>query len=442
MNNAISRDFGFFSLLRFAFPTVVMMIFMSLYTIVDGVFVARFVGTDALSSVNLVYPVISVVVALAVMFGTGGSAVVARQMGEGSHREAKESFTTIVLTAVGCGVAVSVLGLLFLEPLVRLLGAEGALVPLCKDYLRILLLFAPASVLQMLYQCFFVTAGKPGLGLGLTVGAGLANMVLDYVFIVPLNLGISGAALATAAGYLLPAVTGTVFFFGKRHALSFVRPRMRGRMLLESCTNGSSEMVTNLSGSVVTLLFNLSMMRLVGPDGVASITIVLYAQFLMTALFMGYSMGVAPVVSFNYGCGNRERLKKVYRISLITVITCSFLVFLTALLTAPPLAALFAAGNQAVDELAKQGLRLFAVSFLFAGLNIFASALFTALSNGKISAAISFLRTFVFIISGILLLPLALGVNGIWLAVPAAEVLTMIFSLVFLRKGRQRYGYA
>lgn len=441
MSNSIAKKFNFITLVRFAFPSMIMMMFMSLYTIVDGIFVSRFVGTAALSAVNVTYPFTSAIVAVAVMFGTGGSAVIARQMGEGQTAVARSNFTAIVIAAATAGILLGGFGLLFLEPLVRVLGADDSLAGLCKEYLWILSAFAPASVLQILFQNFFVTAGKPGLGLISTIIAGVVNAVLDYVFIVPMQMGISGAALATAIGYTIPAIVGIFCFLRQKGMLHFSKPVFRIRILLESCANGSSEMVTNLSASVTTFLFNIVMMRLLGVDGVAALTIVLYAQFLMTSLYMGYSIGVAPVISYNYGSGDTAHLKRLFQICVCFIGASSLIVFAASLLLAPWLSAVFAARDSAVYALTVHGFVLFSFNFLFAGTNIFASALFTALSNGKVSAAISFVRTFLFIVGGILLLPYLWGVDGVWLAIPVAEALAMIVSVVFLISKRNVYHY-
>lgn len=441
MEHTIAKEFHFSSLLKFALPTIVMMVFMSLYTIVDGIFVSRFVGTDALSAVNLVYPIINLVIAVAVMLATGGSAIIARKMGDGKVEEARENFTLIVGAGVTAGVVIALLGTLFLDPLVHLMGAEGELRELCKEYLGILILFAPASVLQMLFQNFFVTAGRPVTGLVLTVAAGVVNGILDYVFIVPLNMGVSGAALATAIGYLVPAIYGTWLFCGKHTSLYFVRPQLDWGVLWESCGNGSSEMVTNLSTSVVTLLFNMMMLRYLGADGVAAITILLYAQFLLTALFLGFSMGVAPVISYNHGSENTQQLTRLYRICRSFVLVASGAIFLVAILFSKGIVGVFSPQGTVVYDIAIRGFLLFSINFLFAGINIFASSFFTALSNGKVSALISFLRTFVFIVVGVLWLPGYLDVDGVWLAIPFAEMATLLFSLFFLRRGREVYHY-
>ena len=442
MSNAIDRDFTFASLLRFAFPSIVMMVFLSLYTIVDGFFISRFVGSNALSATHIIFPVINVELAVGIMLATGGSAVVARRMGMGEEEHARQDFTLIVLAGLAASAVFLLLGLFAVEPISLALGASEALLPYCVDYLRILMLFAPAYFLQNLYQSFFVAAGRPGLGLGLTLAAGVANMVLDYVFIVPLDMGISGAAWATVIGYCIPAVVGTAFFALRRHGLRFARPHWAPRMLLHCCGNGSSEMVTNLANAVVTFLFNYFMLRFLGEDGVAAITIVLYAQFLLTALYMGFSMGVAPVISFSYGAENLPRLRRVFRSCAGFIVLSSVAIFGLALAFAPHIVSLFSPAGTPVYALAEAGFRLFSPAFLFAGVNIFSSALFTALSDGKTSALISFLRTFGFLLLGLLLLPLSLEADGVWMAVPFAEVLSCAVSLVCLFRGRRRYHYA
>lgn len=442
MENRLDREFRFFSLLRFALPSVVMMIFTSLYSIVDGMFVSRFVGEDALAALNIVFPVMSLTMAAGVMLATGGSAIVARRMGSGEEQSALEGFSLLTAVGAAVGAVFSVLGLAAVEPICRLLGGEGALMAYCVPYLRIIMLFGPMSILQLMFQSFFVTAGRPGLGLGLTVAAGVANMVLDYVFIVPVGMGVAGAALATVVGYCIPAVAGLAFFALRRQGLRFTRPRWDGRMLAGACFNGSSEMVSNLSSAVVTLLFNLTMLELLGPPGVSAITIVLYAQFLLTALYIGFSIGVAPVFSFNYGADNRKRLRSLFRSCLIFIAGSSAVLLLVALFIADGVVTVFSPRGSEVYDLALHGFRLFAPMILFTGLNIFASALFTALSNGPVSALLSFLRTFGFLTAGLLLLPRLLGVDGVWLAVPVAELLSFGVSLWCFRWGGKRYGYA
>lgn len=441
MNNAIAKDFGFFSLIKFAFPSMIMMIVMGLYTIIDSMFVSRFVGTNALSAINIVFPIISIVTALALMISTGGSAIIARKMGDGDGEGAKQDFTMLTIIGVIIGICVTILGLIFMEPMIYALGASDVLFDYCREYLTIMILFAPASILQMLFQMFFVTAGKPVLGMALTILAGIANTILDFIFIVPLGMGLTGAAVATGIGYLIPAVVGVGYFLRKKGTLHFTKPKFRLAVLVESCFNGSSEMVGQLSTAVTTYLFNIMMMRTLGEDGVAAITIVLYAQFLMTALFLGFSMGVAPVISYNYGAENIDRLKRLFRTCIIFVVASSVVIYFVATGMASGITTIFSPKGTNVYNLAMDGFQLLPLSFLFAGFNIFASALFTALSNGKVSAVISFLRTFVFIVAGLLIMPYFFEVTGIWLAIPVAELLTLFMAAAFVYKGGKMYYY-
>lgn len=414
---------------------------MSLYTIIDGIFVSRLVGSNALSAVNIVYPVISLLIACGIMLSTGGSAIVARQMGEKREQEARENFSLLTVVSVAVGIVIMVAGLLFLEPLCRLLGGTPLIMEDCKIYLGVLLGFGPLTMLQMLFQVFFVTAGKPGLGLGLTISGGVVNMVLDYVFMGPMEMGVLGAALATGLGQAIMAVAGVGYFFWVKESLYFVKPVFRGNMLLQSCGNGSSEMVSNLSTAVVTFLFNVTMMELVGEDGVAAITIVLYGQFLFTALYLGFSMGVGPVFSFNYGNKNHVQLKRIYKICKWFIVFSSVAILAVALIFSEPIVRIFTGEANHTYALAVEGQFLFSFNYLFAGINIFASAFFTALSNGKISAIISFCRTFVFIVASIVLLPRIMGITGVWLAVPLAELVTMFISVGYLKRQKEVYHY-
>lgn len=414
---------------------------MSLYTIVDGIFVSRLVGADALSSVNIVYPVINLLIAAGVMLASGGSAVIAKKMGEGNTKEAKEDFSFLVLIGFILGIFMMVFGNLFLESIVTALGATPVLVDYCMDYLGVCLLLAPACMLQLLFQTFFVTAGKPIAGLILTISGGIANMILDYLFMGSMNMGIKGAALATGIGQLIPAVAGLVYFSCFHGSLHFVCPKFRFRVLMKSCINGSSEMVTNLSTAVVTYLFNMTMLKFLGETGVAAITIVLYGQFLFTAMYMGFSMGVAPVISYNYGRDHRVLLRRIFKICVGFISVSSVVITVIALLSAPFIVQIFTPVETETYAIAKDGFFLFSINYIFAGVNIFASSMFTAFSDGKISAIISFIRTFVLLVLNILLLPVIMGVTGIWLAVPAAEFLTVFVSLLYFRKKRNIYHY-
>lgn len=441
MANSIAKKFTFFSLLQFALPTMIMMVFMSLYTIIDGIFISRLVGTNTLSAVNIVFPMLSLIIAVGVMLATGGNAIIARQLGEGNKQEARENFSFLLLSGTIGGLLIAAAGTLFLEPLVRLLGATDILFSDCVAYLSITLYLAPACILQLFFQTFFVTAGKPHIGLLLTVSGGIVNIVLDYVFMGPLQMGVRGAALATGMGQLVPTVFGIAYFLFVRHTLYFVKPRIRLKVLAESCLNGSSEMVANFSNAIVTYLFNIIMLKFMGEPGVAAITIVLYGQFLFNALYMGFSMGVAPVISYNHGSRNHPMLRNLFKICIVFICISSVLITLSALTLSPSIVKVFTSEGTETYEIAKTGFFIFSFNYIFAGLNTFASSMFTAFSDGKISAVISFVRTFVMIVINILVLPYLLGVNGVWLAVPIAEFMALFLSLYYFRKKKSDYHY-
>lgn len=432
--NPLSQNFTIKSLLKFAFPTIFMMIFMGLYTVVDTVFVARFADTNALSALNIVCPIINLIVGLGTMLATGGSAIIARKMGAGEHTRAAQDFTLIIGFGVLSGVLIVIFGTVFIDQIVWRLGAGNILFPYCKEYLFILLLFTPANILQVLFQNLIVTAGRPGIGMVLGVSAGTANILLDYIFMGPLEMGIKGAALGTGIGYMIPAVTGLLFFSTRKSTLYFRKPVMNISLLAESCANGFSEMVSQSAAAVTTYLFNRIMMKLLGENGVAAITIIIYTQFLLSSLFIGFSMGAAPVISYNYGKQDEKQLKNIFSICIRFIIFISITVFAIAFIFSPSFVCAFSEKGTPVYEITRNGFLIFSFSFLFCGLNIFTSAAFTALSNGKISAILSFLRTFGLITVLLLILPNLLGVTGVWLAVPIAELITMILSLVFLNQ--------
>lgn len=429
-------------LLRFTLPNVIMMVFNALYVIVDGIFVSNFVGTNALSAVNIAYPMQSAVLAMSIMLATGGSAVAAKQMGEGTPEKARNTFSLLITVGLVMGLVIGAVTLLWTHSLVLFLGANDSIYGYCYDYLQMLGYFFPCSMLQIMFQYLFVTAGRPGLGLASIAIGGLSNIVLDYVFIVQLNMGITGAGLATGIGFTLPAIFGLVYFALARHGtLWFIRPQWDGKSIVRACTNGSSEMVSNLAVCLSTLLFNLLMMHHVGEHGVAAITIVLYAQFLFNAVYFGYCSGVSPLVSYNYGAGDTDHLKQLYAMSIRFVITSSVVTAVVAFVSAGAVATLFASPSDPVYDLTVTGLHLFAVGFLFMGYNLFASNFFTALSNGKVSATLSFVRTLVLIVGALIVMPMLWGVTGIWLAVPVAEGLSAVISWGHLKKYRPHYGY-
>ncbi len=441
MQNELAKDFNLSSLLRFTLPTITMLIFVATYTIVDGIFVSRYVGTTALSAANIVFPLINIMMGLGIMLGAGGSAVIGRTLGEGRIDDARRCFTLIVISTTILGFILSGICFVFITPLCRFLGADDALLPYCVNYGKILMSLYFVAVIQVLFQTFFVTAGKPHLGLWLNAVSGIANIFFDYLFIVVLGWGISGAAWGTASSFLIGGIFPLWYFAKPRAILYFVRPRWDWKVILASILNGSSEMVTSGAMAITTFLFNLTMMKTLGQNGVAAITIILYAQFLFSSAYMGFSNGAAPVFSYIYGNQNTQRMKKMFKLCIQIILVSSVAVSVFSFFMATPTIAIFTAKNTPTYEIALQGYHIFAWSFLFAGINIFTSSFFTALSNGKLSAIISFLRTFFFVTACILFLPHVFGINGIWLAIPIAEGLTAILAISLLWFGNKQYHY-
>ena len=443
MNTSFDQNFTPFSLLKFASPSIIMMIFMSLYTIIDGIFVSRFVGSNALSSINIVYPIINIAIAIATMLGTGGNAVIGKYLGEGKPSVARKSLTQFVVLCIGISVVFLVLSQVFLTPISRFLRASDLLLSDCKSYLSISMFFIPACMLQCIFQSFFVTAGKPGLGLLLMIGAGILNMILDYILIVPCGLGVSGAALATGIGQCVPAIFGLCFFLFSKGDLHFCRFSLNIREILTACYNGSSEMVSQLSNAIITFLFNIVMMRLAGEHGIAAITILLYGQFLFNAFYLGFSIGISPIVAFQYGAENKEKLHTIYKISFLFVIASSIIIAVAAIVLSPSIVTIFTKDPKTY-ELAATGFQIFSINFLFSGISITSSGFFTALSNGSVSAIISFCRSLGFIVLSLLILPNFLGIIGAWIAIPVAEFCTVIISgithyIYFRRSGKRSY---
>lgn len=443
MKKEISHTFSLGQLVLFSLPAVAMLMVTSLYTAVDGVFIARYVGSDALSAINIMLPLDTLSYGVAIMLGTGASAVIGRKLGQGRTQEAYENFSLVTVAAVVIGLALSVGITVFFEPLAVWLGASPRLLPYCMQYGYILFGASVFTVVQVMYQSLFITAGKSQLALWLTGFSGVLNVVLDWLFIVVFQWGMAGAALGTIAGRIIGGVVPIVYFLTKRGGmLSYGALRWDGRFLAKTLSNGSSEMVSNLAAGVTTLLFNLSMMELAGEDGVAAMTIVLYTQFVYTAVYIGFSNSAAPVISYHYGSGNRAYLKKLFRSCVVIVTASTALMLAGSIMFAKPLISLFAKDQQTVFALAYHGYMIFIWNFLFAGYNIFSSGLFTALSNGAVSAAISFLRTLVFVTGSILLLPRVMGMDGIWLAIPLAEALTFCVAVFFvLRYGTREYHF-
>ena len=440
MENTLSMKITFKGLIKFTVPTIIMMIFTSMYTIVDGIFVSRLVNTDALSAVNIVFPILGLATGIGTMFGTGMSAVVSIKNGAGRNLEANRNFTYIYIVLAALATVSMALVFLFIKPIIIFLGANEEIYDYCYDYAIVSAFFIPFSIMQMYVHGAILADGKPKLMLALSLTGGIANIVLDYVFIKPCGMGISGAALATGIGYTIQTTVGTIYFVRNKNGLvHFVKPRRDRRALISTVTNGSSEMVNNLAMSITTLLFNLAMMRFAGQDGVAAITIVLYIDFFLVAVSIGYSMGIAPVISYNYGAEEGEKLAKIFRISVIFLGLFSIIVTALTVIFRGPLVLTFAKSGTEVYEIAKRGMLLFASGYLFKGYNIFASSLFTAYSNGKISAIISFIRTLGLTSLFIIGFAALFGIDGIWFAVPAAEMLTLILAGYYVWKYSDKY---
>ena len=430
------------SLMKFALPTMIANLFMSVYMTVDGIFVANCVNTNALSAVNIVMPYVMIVLALGTMIGTGGSAVVSTQLGEGKRTEAKENFSFLCLTCFAACCMVSMLSFIFREPLLYMLGANDAIFDYCLDYATPLFFVAPVALLGMALQSFFISASKPGLGMVFSLLGGVVNIFLDWLLIARLGMETAGAALATGIGYSIPGIAGIIYFFlARKGTLYFVRPKWRGRVLLKTITNGSSEMVAMTATGITTVMMNNIVMGFRGEDGVAAISILIYAMSLLTSIYMGYSLGVAPVTSYNFGAGNTANLKKEHRINLIVIALMSAGMYLLGFALRDPLISIFAERGTDVFSLASDGYVLFSVSFLYMGFNMYGSSFFTALGDGKTSAVISFCRGLIFLAIALYGMSAIWGLTGLWLAMPVAELLGLGLTCFYIKRNKIRFCY-
>lgn len=444
MKIQLSEHFTYNKLLRFVFPSIVMMIFTSIYSVVDGLFVSNFVGKTALASINLILPFLMGLSALGFMIGTGGSAIVAKTLGEGDPKRANSYFSMLVyVTAIG-GIILALLGMLLVPSVASLLGAEGELLSNCILYGRINFISLPAFMLQNVFQSFFVTAEKPKLGLAVIITAGVTNMILDLLFVGILGFGLAGAAVATVCGEMIGGLF-PVFYFSRKNSslLRLGKTQFNDRILMQTCVNGSSELMTNLSSSIVNSLYNIQLMKFAGENGVAAYAAIMYVNFIFIAIFLGYSIGSAPIISYHYGAGNHGELKNLYKKSLQLVGSWGILLFILAQLLATPLAKLFVGYDSTLLAMTQIGFRIYSLVYLINGFNIFGSSFFTALNNGVVSAVISFLRTLVFQIGAVLILPVVFGgINGIWSSVTVAELLTLCITITFFVRQRRKYHYA
>lgn len=442
MKIQLSDHFSYSKLIKFTLPTIEMMIFTSIYGVVDGVFVSNCVGSDAFAAVNLIMPIIMILGSVGFMIGTGGSAIVSKTLGEGKKEKANEYFSMLVYLCVVSGVILSVIGIIFTGPIAVLLGAKGSIAKDCVTYGRTVFFMLTGLFLQNAFQSFLVVAEKPKLGLFVTLLAGFTNMFLDFLFVYVLRFGVFGAALATVISQFVGSVIPIVYFAGgKNNVLKLTKCRFNKDIIIKTCINGSSEMVTNMSMSLVNILYNMQLMKYIGTNGVVAYGIIMYVGFIFVGTYMGYAVGSAPVISYHYGAGNKDELKNLFKRSLTIIIVSSVVMTLIAEIIAGYLAGIFVSYDNNLLELTTEAIRIYAVSYLISGVNIFASSFFTALNNGVISAVISFMRMFVFQIVMILLLPVVLGISGIWTAVIAAEVLSVVISVMFLVKNRKKYSY-
>lgn len=430
------------AMVRFALPMIVAMVCISTYSVVDGMLISNMIGTDALAGLNIVMPVASLLSALGFMFGSGGSAYIAKKLGEGDVLEARRSFSGLTVVAVVLSTIFAALMLMASTDIVTLLGADDRLFGYAETYLVACLPFAPAFILQYMSVQFLITAGRPDLSLGASLAGGLTNIGLDILFMGPLDMGIGGAAIASGIGSIMAFLVGAVYFVVRKDCpLRFVRPSFEPRMVGKVCSNGASEMVSELSGGITTLLFNLAMMRYIGPDGVAAMTMILYVQFLAIAAVIGYSMGVGPIMSYNYGAKRRDVMRTQFMTSMKVVLLVSIVLFLVMELFGGAVVSVFSGDSETVAGIASHGCVIFSVAFLFLGFNVYVSSMFTSLSNGLLSAAISFLRGLCLLAPMILILPTILGADGIWMAVPITEVVTFALSVLLVLRMGPRYGY-
>lgn len=444
MNIRLSDHFSYGRLLRFTLLSIAMMIFTSIYSVVDGFFVSNFAGKTPFAAVNLIMPFLMVVSTVGFMFGTGGTAIVAKVLGEGDRDRANRYFSLFTYVAFGLGALFSVLGILFIRPIARLLGAEGALLENCVVYARINLAATPFFILQLLFQSFFITAEKPQLGLAVTISSGVTNMVLDAVLVtlLPLPFKLTGAAIATAMSQAVGGVVPLFYFFRKNSSiLQLGKTSYEGKAVLRACTNGSSEFMSNISMSIVGMLYNIQLMKYAGENGIAAYGVMMYVSMVFSGAFIGYSIGTAPVIGYHYGAQNHRELKSLLRKSICLISIFGICMVTAAQLLAVPLSRIFVGYDPALMALTVSGFRIFALSFLFMGFAIFSSGFFTALNDGLTSALISFLRTLVFQVAAVVLLPLIWGIDGVWISIVVAEVMAVMLGILFLILKQKKFQY-
>lgn len=443
MKIGLSEHFTYKKLIKFTIPTIIMMIFTSIYGVVDGIFVSNCVGSDAFAAVNLIMPAIMILGTLGFMIGTGGSALVSKTIGEGDKEKANRYFSMLIYLLIIIGLILTLIGVNLITPMAKLLGADENMLADCITYGRTLLLFLVPFVLQNSFQSFLIVAEKPTFGLIISIISGVSNMILDFLFMKILGIGVLGAALATGISQAIGVIIPIIYFASKKNDILYLtKTKFEIKPILQACANGSSEMLTNLSMSLVNMLFNAQLMKYAGSDGVVAFGIIMYVSFIFSGTYLGYSIGTAPIIGYHYGAGNTDELKSLLKKSLKLIAITSFVMTGLAEILSKLLASIFVSYDAGLLEITTNAIRIFALSYLISGFNMFASSFFTALNNGAVSAAISFLRTLVFQVIMIFVLPIIFGLNGIWLAVTFAEILSLIVSSVFLIINRKKYNYA
>ena len=442
MKIKLSDHFTYSKLLRFVFPSIIMMVFTSIYGVVDGLFVSNFAGKTAFASINLVMPFVMILGGIGFMIGTGGTALVSKVLGEGKKEKANKIFTMMIIFTLLLGALLSVIGVISMPWVSKFLGATEEMMADCVLYGRIVTGFTVAFMLQNVFQSFLIAAEKPKLGLLATVLAGIANMALDAIFIIVFKWGVAGAAIATGLSQCVGGIFPLIYFLRKNSSLlRLTKTKLEIKPILNACGNGSSELMSNISSSVVSMIYNFQLMKYVGEDGVSAYGVLMYVQFIFVAIYIGYAIGCAPITGYHFGARNNNELKNMLRKSSFLSAVSGVVLTILAIALSSPLAKLFVGYDKELYELTRHAFRLFAYSFLLAGFNIFTSSFFTALNNGAVSAAISFMRTLIFQTSSVLILPIFLGVDGIWWAITVAEFFAFILSLIFLFAKRKKYNY-
>lgn len=442
MKIQLSEHFTYKKLIKFTIPTIIMMIFTSIYGVVDGIFVSNFVGSDAFAAVNLIMPALMILGTVGFMFGTGGSALISKTIGEGDNKKANQYFSMLIYLLIIIGIIFTFAGIFLVEPVAKLLGANENMLAYCVTYGKTLICFLVPFMLQNSFQSFLIVAEKPTFGLIISIISGITNMVLDFLFMYVFKMGVLGAALATGISQTVGGIVPIIYFVRKNDStLRLTKAKFEWKAFLKTCINGSSEMLTNLSTSLVNMLFNMQLMKYAGSDGVVAYGIIMYVGFIFSGTYLGYSIGTAPIIGYHYGAGNTDELKSLLKRSLKLIFVTSLVMTALAEILAKMLASIFVSYNAELLEMTTNAIRLFAISYLISGFNIFSSSFFTALNNGVVSAVISFLRTLVFQVAMIFILPQIWGLNGIWLAVTFAEILALAVSITFLIKNGKKYQY-